>query len=139
MPVTLPAFYRDYIVQAREGTLDLSGTRCPRHPGVCRHGGPLEPSSRRVVRRLVVLQEVRYGDRVVEERVEVSALIALGRCPGCGSRCRLLPADVPPRKKYALPVIERAVGEYQRWDQGLRHVVAAFHGEPQPAHTTLHG
>lgn len=138
MPVTLPTFYRDYVDPAREGKLDLSHTRCPHYPGSCGHRGPLELTSARVARKLVLLQEAGYGDQVVEELVEVSALIALGRCPACGSRCRLLPADVLARKQYALPVIERAVRDYHSWERSLRRVVGDFHGEPAPAHTTLH-
>lgn len=73
---------------------------------------------------------------MVKRRVK----IALGRCPICKCRCRVLPADILPYKLYSLPVIELAVSLYNRGDLSLRQAAwDRLYGERTPEHTTLHG
>ena len=73
------------------------------------------------------------------QTVEVEAQIALARCPRCGTRPRVLPYDVMPRKRYALTVIGELTATYCQWTEGLRPVVWDLLGERTPSHTTLHG
>jgi len=51
---------------------------------------------------------------------------------------RLLPADVLPRKRYTLPVIQAHLDEYNGWDKGLRQVAWSLFVGQTPAHATLH-
>lgn len=72
--------------------------------------------------------------------VKITAIIAIAICPICKRRCRVLPSDVLPHKRYSLPVIERAVSLYNRGDLSLRDVVwNELPGEHDISHTTLHG
>jgi hypothetical protein len=73
------------------------------------------------------------------QSVEVEAVIALARCPRCGTRPRVLPYDVLPHKRYGLAVIAEQVGSYATWRQSLREVAWGLLGERTPSHTTLHG
>lgn len=71
--------------------------------------------------------------------VPLVATVALARCLQCGTRPRVLPCDVLPRKTYGLAVIEHDVSEYSRGDRSLRQVAWGQFGDRTPAHTTLHG
>ena len=71
-----------------------------REAGLC--GQALELSTSRVTRGLVLLELDEFGEF---HTVRVEAQIALARCPRCGTRPRVLPYDVLPRKLYALTVI----------------------------------
>jgi hypothetical protein len=93
-------------------------------------------SASRVRRGVVLLERDAYGEW---QTVELKALIALARCPRCGTRTRVLPYDILPYKRYSLGVINRVVSTYATWFWSLRHVVWDLLGERTPAHTTLHG
>jgi len=99
-------------------------------------GEPLVLSASRVQRGVVLLERDAYGEW---QTVELKALIALARCPRCGTRTRVLPYDILPYKRYSLGVINRVVSTYATWFWSLRHVVWDLLGERTPAHTTLHG
>ena len=90
-----------------------------------------------VSRVLFVIEVDEHDYHNVEK---INATIALARCPVCGRRCRVLPSDVLPHKRYSLPVIERAVSLYNRGDLSLRNVVRdELYGEHDISHTILHG
>jgi hypothetical protein len=66
--------------------------------------------------------------------------VPLARCDGTkrGHRSRVLPADILPRKTYALGVQEASMDAHRRSGRGLRTTLSSFTGEvPHP--TTLHG
>lgn len=65
--------------------------------------------------------------------------MALARCIRCGTRTRVLPCDILPRKTYGLAVIEHEVAGYSAGDRSLRQVAWCQLGDRTPAHTTLHG
>lgn len=67
----------------------------------------------------------------------ITIVVARAECAVCGSKPRLLPSDVLPRKRYSLPLIEHAAAEYARGGKGLRKVVGWIHGDG-PTHATLH-
>jgi hypothetical protein len=118
----------------------LCETPCPKYPHDCPQQGPaaaLELTDSSVDRTVLFLEKDDYGVlEVVERRVE----IALARCPVCKSRCRVLPADILPRKLYSLTVIDLSVRLYNRGDLSLRGVVwDELYGERTPMYTTLHG
>jgi hypothetical protein len=85
---------------------------------------------------VVLLERDEAGEL---QSVELEARIALARCPCCGTRPRVLPYDVLPRKRYGLAVIAEQVATYATWRQGLRPVAWSLLGERTPSHTTLHG
>jgi hypothetical protein len=99
-------------------------------------GQALVLSKSRVTRGIVLLEPDDFGEL---HTVEVEAQIALARCPRCGTRPRVLPCDVLPRKRYALAVIGELSATYCGWGQGLRPVVWGLLGERTPSHATLHG
>ncbi|MCP4901459.1 MAG: hypothetical protein GY906_31220, partial [bacterium] len=69
-------------------------------------GEPLELSGSTVSRGVILLERDEAGEL---HTVKVEADIALARCPCCGTRPRVLPYDVLPYKRYALPVIAEQV------------------------------
>jgi len=99
-------------------------------------GEPLVLSAARVSRGVVLLERDEAGEL---ESVELEAQIALARCRRCGTRPRVLPCDVLPRKHYGLAVIAEQAATYATWQQSLRAVVWSLLGERTPSHTTLHG
>jgi len=142
IPITIPLSYDTYSSLYSQGLLDsyLCETICPKYPHDCSSQDPptaLELTKSTVSRTAFILEKDEYGiDTVVERKVK----IALGRCPICKCRCRVLPADILPYKLYSLPVIELAVSLYNRGDLSLRQVAwDQLYGERTPEHTTLHG
>jgi len=144
IPITIPLSYDTYASLYSQGLLDsyLCETTCPKYPHDCSSQDPptaLELTNSTVSRTAFILEKDEYGiDTVVERKVK----IALGRCPICKCRCRVLPADILPYKLYSLPVIELAVSLYNRGDLSLRQVAwDQLYGErtPEHTHTTLHG
>jgi hypothetical protein len=99
-------------------------------------GEPLVLSAATVSRTVVLLECDEVGEWVSEE---VEAQIALARCPHCGTRRRVLPCDVIPRKQYSLTVIAGQVATYARGELSLREVAWNLLGDRTPSHTTLHG
>jgi len=95
----------------------------------------MEPTGSTVERGLVLLEPDEYG---VPTMVQRRATVAIARCCRCGSRRRVLPCDVLPRKTYGLSVIEHEVSAYSAGDRSLRDVACQL-GDRTPAHTTLHG
>jgi hypothetical protein len=93
--------------------------------------------TRSVVPRGLVLFEPDESGEL--EMVRLAATIAIAQCLQCGTRPRVLPCDVLPRKTYSLPAIEHDVSEYSRGGRSLRQVAWSQLGERIPAHTTLHG
>ena len=51
---------------------------------------------------MILLERDELGEL---HTVELRVAIALARCPRCGTRPRVLPCDVLPRKQYSLAVI----------------------------------
>jgi hypothetical protein len=142
IPITIPLSYDTYASLYSQGLLDsyLCETTCPKYPHDYSSQDPptaLELTNSTVSRTAFILEKDEYGiDTVVERKVK----IALGRCPICKCRCRVLPADILPYKLYSLPVIELAVSLYNRGDLSLRQVAwDQLYGERTPEHTTLHG
>jgi len=142
IPITIPLSYDTYSSLYSQGLLDsdLCETICPKYPHDCSSQDPptaLKLTKSTVSRTAFILEKDEYGiDTVVERKVK----IALGRCPICKCRCRVLPADILPYKLYSLPVIELAVSLYNRGDLSLRQVAwDQLYGERTPEHTTLHG
>ena len=70
--------------------------------------------------------------------MRVEAVIVRARCDRCGSRIRVLPYDILPRKLYGLAVIEVLVVEYAEGEKSLRGVAWGVAGERTPAHATLY-
>ncbi len=99
-------------------------------------GQALVLSTSRVTRGIVLLEPDDFGEL---HTVVVEAQIALARCPRCGTRPRVLPCDVLPRKLYALTAIGELSATYCTWRWGLRTVAWGLLGERTPSHTTLHG
>ena len=99
-------------------------------------GQALVLSRSRVTRGIVLLEPDDFGEL---HTVVVEAQIALARCPRCGTRPRVLPCDVLPRKRYALTVIGELSATYCTWRWGLRTVAWDLLGERTPSHATLHG
>jgi len=99
-------------------------------------GQALVLSRSRVKRGIVLLEPDDFGEL---HTVVVDAQIALARCPCCGTRPRVLPCDVLPRKLYALTVIGELSATYCAWTRGLRSVAWGLLGERTPSHATLHG
>jgi hypothetical protein len=142
IPITIPLSYDTYALLFSQGLLDsyLCETTCPKYPHDCSSQDPptaLELTKSTVSRTALILEKDEYGiDTVVERRVK----IAVGRCPICKCRCRVLPADILPYKRYSLPVIELALSLYNRGELSLRQVAwVQLYGERTPEHTTLHG
>jgi hypothetical protein len=90
-----------------------------------------------VTRGVVLLEEDAYRELVMRRLEE--ACIAIARCRKCGSRARVLPADVLARKTYGAAVIAHTSAQYARGGESLREVVLGVHGNDTLAHTTLHG
>jgi hypothetical protein len=70
-----------------------------------------------------------------------STPVPLCRCGVCGSRLRVLPAEIAPFRLYTLPVIETVCSAYtdaQLPDITLRRTVTRM-GWGHPDHSTLHG
>lgn len=88
-----------------------------------------------MTRGVLFLEPDAHG---VARVIRVEARIALACCEHCGSRPRVLPCDVLPRKHYGLAVIEHHLSALAKGDQSLRGVAWALLGERTPAHTTLH-
>lgn len=99
-------------------------------------GGRLTLTPSRVTRGLVLLEP---DDCDVLQTVKQDATVALARCIRCGTRTRVLPCDVLPRKTYGVAVIEHEVAAYSQGGRGLRQVAWHQLGDRTPAHTTLHG
>jgi hypothetical protein len=99
-------------------------------------GKGLVLSSSTVSRGVVLLERDEVGERYT---VEVDADIALARCSRCGTRPRVLPYDVLPRRRYSLAVVSDQVTTYAKGCSSLRAVVWSLLGERTPSHTTLHG
>ncbi|MBW2154805.1 MAG: hypothetical protein JRH18_24480 [Deltaproteobacteria bacterium] len=142
IPITIALSYDTYASLFSQGLLDsyLCETTCPKYPHDCSSQDPptaLELTNSTVSRTAFILEKDEYGiDTVVERTVK----IALGRCPICKCRYRVLPADILPYKLYSLPVIELAVSLYNGGDLSLRQVAwDQLYGERTPEHTTLHG
>jgi len=142
IPITIPLSYDTYASLYSQGFLDgyLCETTCPKYPHDRSSKDPptaLELTNSTVDRTAFILEKDEYGiDTVVERKIK----IALGRCPICKCRCRVLPADILPYKLYSLPVIELAVSLYNRGDLSLRQAAwDQLYGERTPEHTTLHG
>lgn len=57
----------------------------------------------------------------------------------CGSRVRVPPFDILPRKLYSLSVMEHQTAAYGEGANGLRPVAWSLAGDQIPAHTTIHG
>ena len=89
-----------------------------------------------MTRGLVLLEADDFGEL---HTVVVEAQIALARCPRCGTRPRVLPCDVLPRKLYALTVIGELSATYCTWTRSLRSVAWDLLGERTPSHSTVHG
>ena len=89
-----------------------------------------------VKRGLVLLEPDRHG---VLTMALLSATVGIARCRRCGTRRRVLPCDVLPRKTYGLAAIEHEVAAYSRGRCSLRQVAWGQLGERTPAHTALHG
>ena len=70
--------------------------------------------------------------------VTFRATLALACGDRCGSRPRVLPCDVLPRKHYGLSVIEHQMAAYAEGDRGLRKVAWDLAGERVPAFTTIY-
>jgi hypothetical protein len=141
MPVTVALEYDTYASVLVQGLLEsyLCETPCPKYPNDCPQQAPaaLELTASTVDRTVLFLERDDYGVLAVVER---TVEIAVARCPVCKGRFRVLPADILPRKLYALAVIERSVRLYNRGDLSLREVVwDELYGERTPMHTTLHG
>jgi len=118
---------------------------CPKYPHTCpardcpqqAPGATLELTGSTVDRTVLFLEKDDYGVLVVVER---TVKMALARCTVCKCRCRVLPADILPRKLYSLAVIELSIRLYNRGDLSLRAVVwDELYGERTPMYTTLHG
>jgi len=75
----------------------------------------------------------------VSTALVIRGVLALACCDHCGSRPRILPCDVLPRKRYGLSVIEYQTAAYVEGDKGLRSVAWSLAGERVPAFTTIHG
>ena len=142
IPITIAVTYDTYSSLYSQGLLasHLRETTCPRYPhDCCSKDRPpaLELTNCTVDRTAFILEKDDYGiDTVVERKVD----IVLARCPKCKGRCRVLPADILPYKRYSLPVIELTVDLYNRGDLSLRQVTwHQLYGERTPEHTTLHG
>jgi hypothetical protein len=81
-------------------------------------------------------QDDEGTDTVVERKIA----IVLAKCPVCKGRCRVLPADILPYKRYSLPVIGSSMSLYNQGDLSLRQVAwERLYGERTPDHATLHG
>jgi hypothetical protein len=142
IPITISLPYDTYASLLAQGLLGsyLCEAICPKYPHDCPQQGlvaTLELTNSTVDRPVFFLEKDAYGINVIVERI---VKIALARCPACGGRCRVLPADILAHKRYALPVIELAVRLYNQGDLSLREVAwDALYGDRTPAYTTLHG
>jgi len=141
IPITIAVAYHTYSSLYSQGLLAdyLREAICPRYPhDCCSEDLPpiLELTNRIVNRTAFFLEKDEYGiDTVVKRRIG----IVLAGCPKCKGRCRVLPADILPYKRYSLPVIELSVRLYNRGDLSLRHVTwDLVYGDRTPEHTTLH-
>lgn len=128
MPVSVPVSFAAYSRNLESGCLSLDGVRCP----ACRAEG-LTLTSTTLQRSVVLPVSDASGDL---ELTRTTATIALARCPDCGHRVRVLPADILPRKTFSLSAVERCCAKYLR-EGSLRRTVETF-GAHRPAHTTLH-
>lgn len=142
IPITIPISYDTYASYFSQGLLAdcLSGTICPRYPHDCPSPGPppiLELTNSTISRTAFVLEVDDEGiDIIVERKLD----IVLAKCPICKGRCRVLPADILPYKRYSLPVIGCSLNLYNRGDLSLRKVVwERLYGERTPEPNTLHG
>ena len=88
-----------------------------------------------MTRGVFLLEPDEFGVLTV---IRVEALIALARCERCGSRTRVLPSDILPRKLYSLAVIEFQLAAYTEGGLSLRVVAVRLYGERTPAHTTIY-
>ena len=75
----------------------------------------------------------------VFHHLKIQAEIVIARCPDCGKRIRVLPADVLPLKTYSLQAVECSVMEYAEGQTSLRNVSWSQYGDPTPVHSTVHG
>ncbi len=130
IPVLLAIPYATFLHRLGQGTLgsEVAGRDCP-SPGC---PGKLRLTSQLVRRGLVRIE----GPKFVHEDVRVP----LARCDGTkrGHRCRVLPADILPKKIFTLGAQGATMDAYRRFGQSLRKTMASFSGEaPHPS--TLHG
>ena len=110
MTVTIDVPYRTYEIELREGRLVLEGPASP-DEACRREGATLRLTKTTVKRGLSLLEPDASGVLTV---VEIPAVLVRGPCERCGSRLRVLPSDVLPRKHYGLAVIEHLMAAVRR-------------------------
>ena len=120
----------------RKGIFPSRRRASPARDEACRRdGGALRLAKSKVIRTAFLFEKDDYGVWAV---VRVEAVIVLARCDRCGSRIRVLPYDILPRKLYGLAVIEVLVVEYAEGKKSLRMVAWGVAGNCRCARGEWH-